>query len=191
MAVHLDDDAAAAKTRLALFHRVTEPVLADYAARGKLIVIEGSGTIATVGNRLVAALDDLGAGCVHFTTPAELGRAMRAAHAGPVPAPSWPTRLDLVLLGGPGSGKGTQAERLSARLHLPHIATGDLFRDHLRRATPLGTLAKTAMDRGELVPDEVTDGMVEQRLAEAQANLRAILSIRQEAVAVMAGLLPP
>lgn len=163
----LDDDAGAAKTRLALFHRVTEPVLADYAARGKLIVIEGSGTIATVGNRLVAALDDLAAGCVHFTPPEELGRGMRAAHAGPVPAPSWPTRLDLVLLGGPGSGKGTQAERLSARLHLPHIATGDLFRDHLRRATPLGTLAKTAMDRGELVPDEVTDGMVEQRLAEA------------------------
>jgi adenylate kinase len=73
--------------------------------------------------------------------------------------------LDLVLLGGPGSGKGTQAERLCAALHLPHIATGDLFRENLRLGTALGQLAKSFMDRGELVPDDVTDAIVEQRLA--------------------------
>ena len=162
-----DDDPAAAMTRLGLFHRVTAPVLTEYAVRGKLMVIEGSGAIAAVENRLVAALDDLAAGCVRFTTPAELVRLGWAPPAEPALLPPRPARLDLVLLGGPGSGKGTQAERLSARLHLPHIATGDLFRDHLRRATPLGTLAKAYMDRGELVPDEVTDGMVGQRLAEA------------------------
>ena len=73
--------------------------------------------------------------------------------------------LDLVLLGGPGSGKGTQAEQLEKQLKLPHIATGDLFRDNLKNATDLGKLAKTYMDRGELVPDDVTEAMVEERLA--------------------------
>ncbi|MDI1334696.1 MAG: adenylate kinase [Lacunisphaera sp.] len=72
---------------------------------------------------------------------------------------------DLVLLGGPGSGKGTQAERLCAELGLPHIATGDLFRENLRQATDLGKLAQTYMNRGELVPDDVTEAMVEERLA--------------------------
>ena len=78
--------------------------------------------------------------------------------------------LDLVLLGGPGSGKGTQAEQLSKELNLPHIATGDLFREHLNDATDLGKLAKTYMDRGELVPDDVTEAMVEERLARADTR---------------------
>ena len=72
--------------------------------------------------------------------------------------------LDLVLLGGPGSGKGTQAEQLGKQLKLPHIATGDLFRDHLQNATELGKLAQAYMHRGELVPDDVTDAMVAERL---------------------------
>jgi adenylate kinase len=79
--------------------------------------------------------------------------------------PSTPAGLDLVLLGGPGSGKGTQAAQLSARLRLPHVATGNLFRENLRQQTELGRVARNYMDRGELVPDEVTDAMVEQRLA--------------------------
>jgi adenylate kinase len=73
-------------------------------------------------------------------------------------------------LGGPGSGKGTQAEALCARLKVPHIATGDLFRTHLRQATALGQLAKAYMDRGELVPDDVTDAMVAERLAQPDAK---------------------
>jgi adenylate kinase len=73
--------------------------------------------------------------------------------------------LDLVLLGGPGSGKGTQAEQLSKQLNLPHIATGDLFRDNLKNETELGKLARTYMNRGELVPDDVTEAMVKERLA--------------------------
>ncbi|MFN7975537.1 MAG: adenylate kinase [Acidobacteriota bacterium] len=73
--------------------------------------------------------------------------------------------LDLVILGGPGSGKGTQAEELCRALELPHVATGDLFRDHAGRGTELGLLAKPYMDRGGLVPDEVTEAMLEERLA--------------------------
>ncbi len=72
----------------------------------------------------------------------------------------------LVLFGPPGVGKGTQAERLKEALKIAHIATGDLFRDNLKRATELGQLAKSYMDRGALVPDEVTIGMVRERLQE-------------------------
>lgn len=70
----------------------------------------------------------------------------------------------VVLMGGPGAGKGTQAKRLEEKLGLPQVATGDLFRENLKNETELGRLAKQYMDAGELVPDEVTVGMVRQRL---------------------------
>jgi adenylate kinase len=76
----------------------------------------------------------------------------------------------LVLFGPPGVGKGTQAERLKTELSLAHVATGDLFRDNLKRETDLGKLAKSYMDRGALVPDEVTIGMVRERLKEADTE---------------------
>jgi adenylate kinase len=69
----------------------------------------------------------------------------------------------IILLGGPGSGKGTQAVRLAEKLGVAHISTGDLFRENLRLATPLGQLAKQYMDKGELVPDQVTVDMVRDR----------------------------
>ena len=71
----------------------------------------------------------------------------------------------MVFLGAPGSGKGTQARMLGEKLGIPHISTGDLFRYNLKNGTKLGLLAKTFIDRGELVPDEVTVDMVEDRLA--------------------------
>jgi adenylate kinase len=74
--------------------------------------------------------------------------------------------LRVVLLGLPGSGKGTQAEVLSASAAVPHISTGDLFRQQLREMTQLGRLARTFMDRGENVPDDVTIAMVRQRLSQ-------------------------
>jgi adenylate kinase len=83
--------------------------------------------------------------------------------------------LYLVLLGGPGAGKGTQAERLSVALGIPQVSTGDLFRENLKKETELGLLARGYMERGELVPDEVTVGMVRQRLSEPDAAQGAIL----------------
>ena len=71
----------------------------------------------------------------------------------------------LILLGPPGSGKGTQAERLCKELNLPHVASGDLFRDHLRQESELGTLARSYIDVGQLVPDDVTIAMVQERLS--------------------------
>ena len=73
--------------------------------------------------------------------------------------------MRLLLVGPPGAGKGTQAERLASQLHVPHISTGDLFRSNLEDRTPLGLQAQKYMDAGELVPDEVTVGMVRHRLA--------------------------
>ncbi len=83
-------------------------------------------------------------------------------------------KLFLVLLGGPGAGKGTQAERLSGALGTPQISTGDLFREHLRNETDLGSLARGYIERGELVPDEVTVGMVRERLARPDCAKGAI-----------------
>jgi adenylate kinase len=81
----------------------------------------------------------------------------------------------LVLVGPPGAGKGTQAVRLAERLEVPHISTGDLFRANLSANTPLGLAAKRFMDAGELVSDEVTVGMVRERLTEDDAAKGFIL----------------
>jgi adenylate kinase len=83
--------------------------------------------------------------------------------------------LYLVLLGGPGAGKGTQAERLCEALGIPQVSTGDLFRENLKGETELGVLAKGYMDRGELVPDGVTVGMVRERLSRRDCAQGAIL----------------
>ena len=72
--------------------------------------------------------------------------------------------MRLVLVGPPGAGKGTQAQFLAAHYSIPHIATGDIFRANLKAGTPLGMQAKIFMDRGELVPDSVTNDMVKDRL---------------------------
>lgn len=75
----------------------------------------------------------------------------------------------LVLLGPPGAGKGTQAARLAERLGIPAISTGDIFRANIKGGTELGKLAQSYSSRGALVPDEVTNAMVRDRLAEADA----------------------
>jgi len=74
--------------------------------------------------------------------------------------------MNIVLLGPPGAGKGTQAIRISAHFDVPHISTGDIFRRAVAQELPLGLKAKEFMNRGELVPDDVVIGIVKQRLEE-------------------------
>jgi adenylate kinase len=78
--------------------------------------------------------------------------------------------LNLIMLGAPGAGKGTQADRLRDDFGLPHISTGDILRAQVTEGTPLGQEAKRFMDAGELVPDEVIVGMITQRVADADAR---------------------
>jgi adenylate kinase len=84
-------------------------------------------------------------------------------------------RTFIVLLGVPGAGKGTQARMLEEKLGLPQISTGDIFRYNLKNETELGLLAKGYMDKGELVPDEVTIRMVEDRLQQEDCARGAIM----------------
>ena len=78
--------------------------------------------------------------------------------------------MRIILLGAPGAGKGTQAATLHEELNAPHIATGDLFRAALSQGTPLGLEAKSYMDRGALVPDDVTVRMLLERISEPDAS---------------------
>ncbi len=73
----------------------------------------------------------------------------------------------LILLGPPGAGKGTQAKLLSHEFHIPHVSTGDMFRDHKARGTPIGKKVQSIMDAGGLVTDEITNEMVKDRLGSA------------------------
>jgi len=81
----------------------------------------------------------------------------------------------IVLLGPPGAGKGTQAQIISEKLGLPHISSGEIFRENLKEKTELGELARGYMDRGELVPDDVTIAMIRDRLSRADAKPGALL----------------
>jgi len=76
----------------------------------------------------------------------------------------------LILLGPPGAGKGTQAKLIAKRLGVPHLSTGDMFRDAVNRDTPTGHLAKPIMERGQLVPDPIVLKMVEERLAQPDSK---------------------
>ena len=83
--------------------------------------------------------------------------------------------MRLVLVGPPGAGKGTQAEFVSAHFGIPKISTGDIFRSNVSGGTELGRIAKKYMDAGDLVPDEVTNAMVKDRLSDPDANLGFLL----------------
>ncbi len=74
--------------------------------------------------------------------------------------------MKLIMLGAPGAGKGTQAKKISAKYEIPHISTGDIFRANIKGGTELGMKAKAFMDQGQLVPDEITIGMLLDRIKE-------------------------
>ncbi|MBS4197884.1 adenylate kinase [Lederbergia citri] len=78
--------------------------------------------------------------------------------------------MNLVLMGLPGAGKGTQADKIVEKYGVPHISTGDMFRAAMKEGTELGLKAKSFMDKGELVPDEVTIGIVRERLSKSDCE---------------------
>ena len=83
--------------------------------------------------------------------------------------------MNIVLMGPPGAGKGTQADVMARNLFVPHISTGDIFRANIKAGTELGQLANQYISKGDLVPDEVTMGMIKDRLAEEDCAVGFIL----------------
>jgi adenylate kinase len=81
----------------------------------------------------------------------------------------------IVLLGPPGAGKGTQAKNIAEKFGLPHISSGDIFRENLKKQTELGRKAEEYMNRGELVPDDITISMIRERLSRPDCEERALL----------------
>ena len=75
-------------------------------------------------------------------------------------------KLNILLLGAPGAGKGTQAQMIKEKYHIPHISTGDMFREAIRNKTPVGLLADSYISKGNLVPDDVTTALVKERLSQ-------------------------
>ena len=74
--------------------------------------------------------------------------------------------MKIIMLGAPGAGKGTQAKKIAEKYQIPHISTGDIFRANIKGGTELGMKAKTFMDQGMLVPDEITIGMLMDRIGQ-------------------------
>ena len=83
--------------------------------------------------------------------------------------------MNIVLLGAPGAGKGTQAVKIAEQYKIPHISTGDIFRKNIKEQTPIGVIAKGFIDKGNLVPDDVTIEIVKNRLAEEDCKNGFIL----------------
>ena len=83
--------------------------------------------------------------------------------------------IKVVFLGPPGAGKGTQAQRIAEKYNIPHISTGDILRAAVKEGTELGKLAKSYMDRGELVPDDVIIGIIRERLSQPDVKERGFI----------------
>ena len=161
-----DDNPAIVHSRLQTFRRTIGPVVRHYRERRRLAVVDASGPIEEVVETIAALLETIAVG--KTPRPEELARTEVVGPPATAPAEARAT-ADVVLLGGPGSGKGTQATYLNQTLGVPHISTGELFRENVREETELGRLARSYMDHGELVPDDVTEAMVRERVARPDA----------------------
>ncbi len=172
-----DDIPEVIRVRLRGFRRALDPVLDYYRESNRLITIDGDGSVQEVGQAVIEAVERLQIDGRPQTAPGKSTTQSPKHEKSETVSVSEVTdaSFNLVLVGGPGSGKGTQAEQLQAHLDLPHIATGDLFRENLSKKTDLGMLAKSYMDKGALVPDDVTEAMVEERMARSDAKAGFIL----------------
>lgn len=167
-----DDSAVTARNRLRVFQNAIGPVIQHYQQTGRLILMDAEGDAAAVGEKLTRAIADVQSGNGNFATSHEMGEIHPVREFVPliqIKTELHPS-LDIVLLGAPGCGKGTQAEGLSKHFNLRHISPGNLFFEHLKSQTELGTVAKSYMEQGELVPDDVTDAMINERLSQPDTS---------------------
>ena len=132
----VDDTREVIEVRLREYHQKTSPVLRFYAERGVHQALDGLGTVDEVFGRITGVID----------------RTLQQV------------QMNVVLLGGPGSGRGTQALRLAARYNLTILSAGDLLQEEIRRGSAVGQQVASRMEEGSLVPDEVVIGLVEDRI---------------------------
>lgn len=171
-----DDSPEITRARLKVFHRETAPLVEYYQQTGKLFIVDGEDTIKNVYSAIVGAIEAVERSEARSATPEEVREIQDLKNVKTaLPREQAAQTLDIVLLGAPGSGKGTQAVQLGQHFDIPRIATGDLFRKNLEEETKLGKVAKRYMDRGELVPDNVTEAMVRERLARPDTGSGFIL----------------
>jgi adenylate kinase len=142
-----DDNEQTIHNRLRVFTTTVRPLIDYYAGQDVLIDVDAGGAVDEVTRRITACLEE--------TVLARRGRPPGAEAVVP---------MRIVLLGAPGAGKGTQGSRIAARLGVPHVAVGNTFRANVAQGTPLGRVAQEYLDSGELVPDEVVNEIVMDRL---------------------------
>ena len=164
--------------RLKTFYRLIPSLLERYVLKQKLLIVDGSLGISDVHENvrhILAQFED-GASVAADARTIQRILSERRARVGAVkPVQSHHDTLDIVLLGGPGSGKGTQAERLRDALGLVHVSTGALFREHFANQTKLGKMARSYIERGELVPDDIVEEMMWDSLSTEEAKRGIIL----------------
>lgn len=171
-----DDTPEIFRNRMRVFRRNIAPVVNFLTETNRLAVIDTGSDVASVHRSLVGAFDSLQAGVPLRLTPEDT-QALQSFTQYPseILIPHRHRSLDLVVVGGPGSGKGTNSAFLARELYLPHIATGNLFRENMHEDTELARIAKAYIAQGELVPDDITEAMVRQRLAQPDTRRGFIL----------------
>lgn len=159
-----EDSPLMACSRWRSFERRILPVLRHYQKRGILHIVDANQPIEVVHQAVLDLAEKIQNGAAVGSTLQAVGRAVHIPTVHHVAQVAPDGTFNFVLLGAPGSGKGTQAERMLATENLVHVASGELFRQNLAQKTPLGELARSYMNRGELVPDDVTEAMIETKL---------------------------
>jgi adenylate kinase len=171
-----DDRPEIVAARLRIFYRQVAPLIDYYSKSGRLVVVNGEDGIDQVTARLTEVMEAIQRWNIRPATHEEIARIEAHRDASLILSPEEANdSLSIVLLGSPGSGKGTQAEKISKLLEVAHVSTGEIFRNHIKNNTKLGKLAKSFLDRGELVPDDVTEGMVRERLQQDDVQTGFIL----------------
>ncbi|MEI7732698.1 MAG: adenylate kinase [Verrucomicrobiota bacterium] len=161
-----DDHPDILRRRLEIFRRNTAPTLDYFRQDHRLQWVDASGSVNQVVGTLNGFFDQVAQGrFVPVLTDAQ-NRELDQLLSPPVreQVSRRQPSLDILLMGAPGSGKGTHAAFLSEKLGIPHIATGNLFRENTKENTILGRIARGFIERGQLVPDDVTEAMVRERL---------------------------
>jgi len=172
-----DDNPEMARARLGAFHRLAEPLINYYQKTNRLFIVDSDGGIEEIDQAIFRILEAVQRHDAQPATYEEIRQIQALKQTIPALTPDdtiYPS-LDIIFLGAPGAGKGTQAAYVSQQFNILRIATGDLFRENIKNETELGKVAKSYMDHGKLVPDDVTEAMIRERLTQPDVRHGFIL----------------